>query len=197
MGCRPARLSSHDSGSLVSERRAGARRADVQAPTCFPASPLPHPAAGPQGSRPHTHRRPALLALAFPEPSSRPGLARLTVGAPALPDYRSGLPDVGRLQRVQPCFIKAFHGVATRSRSSQADRVRRPLLIGSARSGSRSPRRKCRRAPSGGTQRAGVAHCGDASGDGRRCPRDLPVRAPRCAPLRGRPVVEEHPRRVA
>lgn len=83
------------------------------------------------------------------------------------------------------------------SRSSQTDRVRRPLLTGSAWRGSRSPRRKCRRAPSGGTQRAGVAHSDDARGGGRRHPRDLPAGAPRRAPRWGRPVVEEHPRRVS
>lgn len=66
-------------------------------------------------------------------PRFRPGQARITVQAPAAPGPRSGLPDVGRLQRVQRRFIKALHGVATRSRSSEAGwapRTNSPGLTG-------------------------------------------------------------------
>lgn len=118
--------------------------------------PAPHlsssPQPGPEGpDLTPTHRRPARSARAFPP---------APLQAPARPRPRSGLPEVGRLQRVQRRFIKALHGVATPAAGAQ----RRAELSGSARqaTGRGGPCRKYRRAPGGGPQRAGAARRGDA-----------------------------------
>lgn len=73
-----------------------------------------------------THRSARAFPLApLPARASPPGAL-----GPRLTPARSGLPEVGRLQRVQRRFIKALHGVATPAAQTLRRRLGSAVALG-------------------------------------------------------------------
>lgn len=98
----------------------------MQGPTCFPP---PRLALNPSPEGPDlmpTHRWARAFPLAPPPARASPPGAL----GPRLTPPRSGLPEVGRLQRVQRRFIKALHGVATAAAQTLRRRLGSAVALG-------------------------------------------------------------------